>query len=470
MNELDRISAALRLIRYPVPPGTRRRLHKRWHELPEDLRRQNQFLGRQYVGCGATIGMMPRCDFGCSGCYLGEQANRTPADPVEAIKRQLWHLRRWLGEGGNVQLTDGEVTLRAEEDLVQIIRYARGIGLVPMMMTHGDAFRRDPGLLPRLVTRAGLSDISIHVDTTQRGRLGNVYRNARSELDLMPLRAEFAQHVRAVRRQTGRRLDVATTFTVTRDNLAEVPAVVAWTVRNADAFKMISFQPVAQVGRTRAGLGGSVDVEELWDQIAAGLGLTSEAADAGHGTMGHPGCSRFLQGVTIEQDGGDIEFRPLYGTGDPWQDAALHAFADRFGGATFRLDTRGAAAARVFGMGVKEPLFFLRTVLPAAIRWLRRVGAGKARVHYLNVVSHHFMSRDQIETPLGRERIDQCIFRVPVGSRLVSMCEVNAMGIRDGYYDALRRETVVRSEVPSDLAIPESEQDHDVEHLSARLQ
>jgi hypothetical protein len=50
-------------------------------------------------------------------------------------------------------------------------------------------------------------------------------------------------------------------MTVTRGNLEGVPAALRCVVKNADAFKMIRFQPVSQVGRTEDGLGG-VAVED----------------------------------------------------------------------------------------------------------------------------------------------------------------------------------------------------------------
>ena len=37
--------------------------------------------------------------------------------------------------------------------------------------------------------------------------------------------------------------------------------MVRWLLHNADVFQMVSFQPMAQVGRTEAGLGGGVSVE-----------------------------------------------------------------------------------------------------------------------------------------------------------------------------------------------------------------
>jgi hypothetical protein len=49
------------------------------------------------------------------------------------------------------------------------------------------------------------------------------------------------------------------------------------------------------------------------------------------------------------------------------------------------------------------------------------------------------MSRDELETPLGRERLAHCVFHVPVDGELVSMCEVNALGVRERYYAQLAR-------------------------------
>lgn len=443
----------LRIARQPVPPETRQLLDAAWARLPPSLRTPNQFLGRHYAGCGATIGAMPRCDFACRGCYLGEAANQVPAASLAEVMGQLRVLRAWLGHGGNLQLTDGEVLLRPETEVIALIREARAMGLVPMLMTHGDGFRRRPGLLERLMTEGGLTEVSIHVDTTQRGRLGDEYRNAMAEEDLMPLREEFAGLIRSARRRTGHRLEVATTLTVTRDNLAGVPAVIRWIVANADAFKMISFQPLSQVGRTEAGLVG-VGVAELWSAIADGLGDAAPGGgglDVHQGWLGHPGCSRFVQGLVVSQTGGPPAFRPLLETGIPGEKQALAGWLERFGGLTFRLDTRAEALARLAGILTTAPTLVIGRVLPFLVRLATRLDrahparfvgrwlSGRARVDYLNIVSHHFMSRPELSTPSGQERLAACVFKVPIGGQLVSMCEANALGLRDRYYDTLRR-------------------------------
>ena len=192
-------------------------MRARWESLDPQWRTLGQGLGRQATGCGATIGVHPRCDFACTGCYLGTEANRVRPIGLEQTFRQLDQLRAWLGPKGNAQIADGEVTLLPTEDLVAILRYARRIGLIPMVMTHGDTFRRRPGLLERLMTEAGLTEVSIHIDTTQRGRLG--YKTLRDDVALTPLREGCADLVRSARRETRLPLRAATRLTITRLNL-----------------------------------------------------------------------------------------------------------------------------------------------------------------------------------------------------------------------------------------------------------
>src|SRR3954465_15653283 len=150
IGEPRSIRRAWDLFRDPATPENGALLAQRWAELDPAQRLPGQGLGQKATGCGATIGIQPRCDFACTGCYLGKEANRTPALPTAAILRQLDELRAWLGPKSNVQITDGEVTLRPAAELVEILRYARSIGVIPMVMTHGDNLRRQPGLLERL--------------------------------------------------------------------------------------------------------------------------------------------------------------------------------------------------------------------------------------------------------------------------------------------------------------------------------
>ena len=466
MPALARLRTLRDVVRQPVGTEARTLLAANWQRLAEPMRVPRQMFGRQGNGCGATIGAMPRCDFACRGCYLNAEANRIPAEPVEAIMAQMRAIRPAMGHAGNIQITDGEVTLRPVEEVVALLRYARSLDLIPMLMTHGDSFRRRPGLLEQLMVEGGLEEVSIHIDTTQRGRLGDAYKRATREEELRPLRDEFAHMVREARRSTGLPLRPATTMTVTSENLAGVPEVVRWTAENADVFRMISFQPIAQVGRTEEGLGGGVDVEALWAQIGLGLDqaagtATDDAAPSvarsaevlGRSAVwfGHRACNRMVNGIVSRRGTGPLRFHPLRDDEDPTDVRVVDGFLARFGGISFRLDGASERRARLLGVTLAAPGFILGNLAPYARHWLRRLGDGSAwrglrglaardlEVNPLVLVSHHFMSREQIESPEGRERLEHCVFMVPVDGQLVSMCEVNALGIREEYYAKLAR-------------------------------
>ncbi|HZF67413.1 MAG TPA: radical SAM protein, partial [Gemmatirosa sp.] len=437
----------------PVGDEARRLLAANWDGLAPAMQVPQQMFGRQGNGCGATIGAMPRCDFACRGCYLGAEANRVPAESVEAVKAQMRRLRPVLGHAGNLQLTDGEVTLRPEAEVIELLRYAQSLGLIPMLMTHGDSFRRRPGLLERLMVDGGLAEVSIHVDTTQRGRLGERWRQATSEAELNPLREEFATMVRTAQRATGRVLRAATTMTVTRDNLDGVTDVVRWLASHADAFRLISFQPIAQVGRTEEGFGGGVSVEALWDRVAEGLGVEGGAARMARMGVwfGHEACNRMVNGVVVREAGAPPRYHALRDADDATDVRVVDGFLQRFGGVSFRLDSPAELVARCAGVARAAPRFVFGNLLPYARHWLRRVGGGsaargawrlateRATATPLVLVSHHFMSRAELETPLGRERLAHCVFHVPIDGELVSMCEVNALGVRERYYAQLAR-------------------------------
>jgi len=258
--------------------------------------------------------------------------------------------------------------------------------------------------------------------------------------------------VRDVRQKTGLPLRAATTMTVTTENLDGVATVSEWMVRNADAFCLISFQPIAQVGRTEEGLGGGVGVEALWREVARGVHGAPDRVDSfDRGTfhLGHPGCTKYVTGV-VATTGAERRYLPVRDANDRPSEQRVLGFFRRWGGITFRQDRGLEIPARVLGMLVRTPWFFLRNSLPYAAWWLRRIDGrsalrglgrvlrGRTKVHGLMFCSHHFMSREEIDTPIGKERLDLCIFHTAVGDRLVPMCEANALGVRDQYYEDLR--------------------------------
>jgi hypothetical protein len=439
------LARAWELLKDPATPEKRRILKERWAGLDPALRLPGQGLGQKATGCGATVGIKPRCDFACTGCYLGSDANRIPDLPVEAIYRQLDELRRYLGPKSNVQITDGEVTLLPVEELTAVLRYAREIGVIPMVMTHGDQLRRQPGLLERLMVEGGLTEISMHIDTTQRGRDGFRTPPA-TERELHPVREEIAGIVRTARRRTGLPLRTAASVTVTRDNLAGVADIVGWTVANRDVFSILSFQPLAQVGRTKKDLEG-VNGAELWREVARGVeryGIALEDAASMH--FGHPECTRFVPVVALERPG--EEPRLFQMIRDRPEDLAVmeQFFARGIGGAAFRDDSKIEMVARGAGMIGRAPGWMFGPVRRWAGGRIREEAGttlgrllwdavrGRVRVDGLTLISHHFMSPEELTTDLGKERLAACVFRLPVNGEMIPMCEMNAGGVRDRVY------------------------------------
>ena len=455
-----------RLFRDPVSPEARASLDAVWRDIAPEFRTANQMLGRHEEGCGATIGAMPRCDFACRGCYLSDGANRTPALPVTDVIAQLDVLRRHLGPWGNVQLTDGEVSLRDPDEVIAILRHARRIELIPMLMTHGDTFLRDPDLLKRFMVEGGLEEISFHVDTTQRGRRDRRFRHAGTEAGLMPLRARFADLVRQVRRETGHTLRVASTVTVTADNLHEVGDIVRFMHAHADVFRMVGFLPVAPVGRTAEGI-GRIDAATLWVEIERGLDI--EATNAGRLSqnrwlMGHPDCSRFVIGASVKAGDGPPRFLPVSPDSSAADRVLLEAIFDRLPGATFRADRPAEAFARLAGMAVRAPGLFLWHFPRAAWDWakrlspdapgslIRRTVTGQVAVHRFAITAHHFMGPEELASETGQARLAHCAFQVAIDGELHSMCEVNATGLREAFYRRIAREAAAAGDDALDPA------------------
>ena len=414
------------LFRDPTTTEKRQLLSERWEGLDPAVRLPGPGLGQKATGCA--------------------EANRIPALPTDAILAQLDELRAWLGPKINVQITDGEVTLLPVQELTRILRYARSIGIVPMVMTHGDNFRRQPGLLDRLVEEGGLTEVSIHVDITQRGRDG--YPVPKSEEELMPLRDEFAAMIREVRRRTGRPLRAAMTLTVSRQNLPHIAGVVRWLIRNRDAFSLVSFQPLAQVGRTRKGLEG-VTADELWGEIGnatSDFGLTIQGTGPMH--FGHPECTRFVPLLVLERQ---EELRLVQFIRDRPEDVAImQEFFERgLGGVAFRDDLPLEALARGAGLIRRAPGWFLGPVRRwVATRVREEAGTspcgllldivrGKLRMDGFTLTSHHFMSPAELQTEVGKERLAACVFRLPYKGEMVPMCRMNAAGVREQFYSEI---------------------------------
>lgn len=412
-------------------------LANRLETLPEGVAADNQVLGLWNTGCGATHGIHEACNFGCTACYLGGKANKQKPMPFEQVAEQLEQLSAFLGPGGNVQLTSGEVTLLPVEDLVRIILYARELDLSPMVMTHGDVWLHDPEYLQRLVEEGGLRKLSIHVDMTQRGRKGMSL--PKSEAALNAVRDQMATMVKACRKRTGVDLKAATTMTVNRENLDQLGEVVTWFAANLDAFRMISFQPQAQTGRTRDQ--GGVSADDVWSRVEAALGAKLNPHPI---LLGDADCNRIGMAVMLE-DGARRSVIDGIREGNREDQALITRLLRDFRGVV--LNNRGLRQTlpQILPVVLRKPWWIPRATAYVLKRcyqerhhlraFLKSFCLGRLRVRPFVVVVHAFMDRDQLQTPSGKRRLAACAFRVAHQGRMVSMCEFNGADMRVESYE-----------------------------------
>jgi hypothetical protein len=447
-----RVAAWLRAALEPRSPERLELNRRRWSTLPEALKTPQQAAGRAHVACGATHGVLERCNFACTACYLTSEANRTPALPFEEVCRQLDELRRHLGPMGKVQITSGEVTLLEPDDLGRLVAYARRIGLDPMVMTNGQRFVDRPGYLETLVRDHGLRKVSIHIDVTQRGRRGA--ERPPTEASLRRVRDGFAETIRRVRRATGKRLEAAHTVTVTPENLDDVPDLVRWALDNHDAFRMVSFQPVAAVGRTRQpGTEVDLSLDAVWSKIRVGAGLPLNR-DALH--FGHRACN-IVCPLFVVSYADRHEIVECVPEGDHRGVDLMHRILDLFGRFAPLNNGLSRFAVAVLLTAARNPAIVGAALAYGATRaWrmgrklleiVRHAPRFRAlRVRPWILVVHRFMDRDELW-------LQACVFRVPVRGRMVSMCELNATDLRLRL-NRVQRETEAASESAAVSPIP----------------
>jgi len=432
----------------PISPERRRVNAGRFLDLPDSLKTPEQIIGFAHHSCGATHGVLESCDFACTSCYLGEEANAAEPLSREEVFQQLDQLREFLGPQGKAQITAGEVTLLPREVLGEYVRYAIDIGLDPMVMTHGRRFLQEPEYLQRLIEEDGLEKISIHVDATQRGR--EEWSPSVTEEQLHPVRDRYASLIREMRAKTGRKLHAAHTVTVTQKSLDQIPAVMRWLVRNLDAFRMVSFQPVAEVGRTQDQAISDLNLTDLWERIGEALGKPLNR-DAMH--FGHPECHIMIP-VVIARVGEQLCVLETARAGKRWDRSYLRRLLQAVGGYTVRGKSRGENLLGIASLTLRNPLLLFETPFYGLYRiWgdrkdlvriiLQAVRRRTTSVRPLALVVHKFMSSGELETPLGRERLQACTFRVPVEGEMIPMCQLNATGLRSKLYPAARPRKVV---------------------------
>jgi len=410
-------------------------LLERWNSLPRELQTPNQLAGKTAVSCGATHHVMEKCNFSCTCCYLGADANKTEPLPFSQVKKQLDIIRAEEGVAGKVQITAGEVTLLPLERLGQIVQYAISIGLDPMVMSHGQRFIEEPEYLVALVRDYGLRKVSIHIDTTQRGRKGISTRA--TETDLHTVRDSFAELIRHVRKVTGKRLIAASTVTITESNVKDIESITRWFFQNADAFRLLSFLPMADVGRTRK-TQNAIERDELWEQIHAACGQTINHFPL---QFGHRKCNNLIPLLLARAGDQTIVIEGV--RADNTSDKLMLSRAIDVIGSSINWglpwQQNSGPFARIL---LKNPRFLLQTLIYGVGRiWsdrekillFLRLAFTHGQAPHLSpflFIIHNFMSPGDLLTQEGKERLNACIFKVPVDGKMISMCEMNAAGIR----------------------------------------
>ncbi len=431
--------------RNPIDPEKETLLRARWESLPDELRTPNQLAGRHLTHCGFTTGAS-YCSFRCTHCYLPANANEVPIPTLAQMKEQIDANRRFQGPGGGLQITGGDVAdayWRAgrQGELIEITRYAVDVGLVPMLMTHGQTLLEHSEFLEALVSKGGLRQVAVHVDMTQAGRHGFPINRLTSESDLHPVRESFTKLATHIRQRTGLPLELAHNCTVTERNIGSVAEVVRWFLADparSRIWRILSFQPEANTGRTIFSE-HPVTPKIVWEQICAGMGLQ---LDGSAYLGGHPDCNQGASLLVEERHG---EYFPLLPNDEKTKNLFAEILATIGAISTITTDSNGAGSLlpyRVAGAFTRHPALAVRTLARAAVliasgqipgRFLGALVTGCA--HTINIGSHNFMDASQVANapndPVTRTRLEACVFKGAVKNRAtneweaVPMCAMN---------------------------------------------
>ncbi len=451
----------------PVSRYKRQQLLKRWDQLPETLQLPNQIVGKHWVQCGYTLGPA-YCSFGCSHCYLPKSANRMPLVPLALMKEQMDAHLDMMGEGGNIQITGGDVVdayWRAgrPEELIEVLQYASGLGLVPMLMTHGQILLEQPQYFARLVSLGGLRKLSIHIDTTMAGRAGYPVKSLENEKQLNPLRDQFVDLVLSIRKQTGKLVVAAQTVTVTEGNINSLNEIIDWLLsrkENLDVCRTISFQTEASVGRTRISANPVVP-ETVWGKLCVAVG---KELPRDHLLIGHPHCSSIATLLVRPRDGRVVNLGSTSNSGRRFWKSVLHTFGGLGAKSTapgFSLIQKTGALIRRPGVLVWFFVFLCQLIREGELSPGFVLSVLSGQVRGFNLVMHNFMDQSEVQFPTSKtveQRLQACAFRGVVKRdgewQALSMCEMNAtvrpklyrQGVKAG--SSLSKEAVSRGELP----------------------
>jgi 7,8-dihydro-6-hydroxymethylpterin dimethyltransferase len=368
------------------------RLHKHWEP--------NQALGRRdTIGCVA-LEITQRCNLDCTLCYLSEHSEDTRDIPMAELFRRLDEIKDTYGPGVGVQITGGDPTMRKYEELVEIVRYARNLGLVPALFTNGIKATRE--MLIDLA-KAGLGDVAFHVDLTQERK------GYRTEKELNAVRKEYIERAR------GLGISVLFNTTVHRENIHEIPDIVRFFRANTDVVTFCSFQMQAETGRGELGSrdADAVTVPRVRSLVSEGAGIPLQWDLI---LYGHPDCNRMAG--TLATNGN------LYNTCT--DQTLFNDFLREFAHIRFdrRQPTINLALPYLKAIWRKPSWLFRGLAFVFGLVWQAKWDLLKSgfKVNRLCFFIHNFMDAKNLD----QDRIDACSFMVQTPDGPISMCAHNA--------------------------------------------
>lgn len=376
------------------------------HPLADMKRRQQaaqqwtdgQMAGRRWAVACVSLEITQRCNLDCTLCYLSDHSEAVRDIPMAELMRRIDMIHAHYGPGTDVQVSGGEPTLRAQPELVEIVRTIASRGMRPALLTNG--IRASRSLLVELAA-AGLTDVAFHVDTTQL-RAGYA-----DEAALNTVRLEY------MARAHGLPVNVMFNTTVHDGNWGCVAMLARFFVDHADQVRFASFQLQAETGRGVLGAREDhISLDAIWKRLEAGAGtpLSNDVLLAGHSSCNR-GAVMLVAAGQAHDAFGDRYF--------------VQRFMREISAAVIDRRTRGRAVRTLFDAALRRPALAL-----AGVGWLLRqaramraaLWRSRGRVHKLTFFTHNFMDAQHLD----EERVNACVFMAVTQDGPMSMCAYNA--------------------------------------------
>jgi len=175
------------------------------------------------------------CNLACPTCFRWTSKPDDHELTLEEWKTVLLKLKAWLG-AFNLSFTGGEPFLRS--DMLDIFKFASENGLVTGVVSNGSLIDR---ALAEKIVASGLDGLCLSLNSLTP-EVHNKTRGTKSAFDEVMRAIENMRASEGLRARNGMRLSLSTT--VVRENIRELPDMVAWT--RATGLYGIHFQPIMQ--------------------------------------------------------------------------------------------------------------------------------------------------------------------------------------------------------------------------------